>query len=547
MSDAGILLIGCGTEGSASAEEFGFKAWNLWRMSRSAMPVPPAFALGTRFCRDYFREGRKAPPGLPALLATHLRELERATGLSFGGTRRPLLVSVRSGGKASMPGMLDTVLDTGLCDATVPGLLRLTGNPRLVWDSYRRLVQSFAETVHRARSAPFDAALAKRMAEAGVASASDLDFDALRALTREFLDLHESETGAAFPQQPAQQLEAAVVAVWDSWASEKAIRYRRIQGIPEDGGTAVTVQRMVYGNAGGTSGAGVAFTRDPATGANALYLDFLFNAQGEDVVSGRHGSPDGERLAVTLPAVHEEICKVARKLEAEFGDMQEFEFTVQDARLFILQTRTGKRTPWAALRIAVDQVEEGLMEPTCALERLAGYDLDAIKRLRVVASEGGKPACRGIAAGMGVATGSVALDSRRAMEVRRAGGAAILVSRAISTSDIAGIEAASGVLTASGSRTSHAAVVARQRDKPCVVGCAALTIDMARRRCAIAGQWIEEGERLSIDGATGDVFVGAVSVEEERPVAQLERVAEWRRALAPAAPKEPRPHAHPVQ
>lgn len=530
----GVLVIGCGVEGSASAEEFGFKAWNLWRMARTGMHVPPAFVLGTRFCRDYFQEGRKAPPGLGALLATHLHEVERATGLSFGGARRPLLVSVRSGAKVSMPGMLDTVLDIGLCDATVPGLLRLTGNPRLVWDSYRRLVQSFAETVHGASPAAFDAALAARVREDGVESASDLDFDALRAVARDFLDIHESETGVKFPQQAAQQLEAAVVAVWGSWAADKAVRYRRMLGIPDDAGTAVTIQRMVYGNAGGTSGAGVAFTRDPATGANVLYLDFLFNAQGEDVVSGRHGSPDGERLATVLPAVHDEIRTVARRLEAEFGDMQEFEFTVQDARLFILQTRTGKRTPWANLQIAVDQVGEGLIKPAEALERLAGCDLDKLQRLRIVCPEGGKAACRGMAAGVGVATGQLVLDARRAMDVRRAGGSPILVCNAISTGDIGGIEAAAGVLTATGSRTSHAAVVARQLDKPCVVGCAALAIDAGRRRCVVAGHWLVEGDTISIDGATGEVFVGPVQVQSERPTAALAQVTQWRELAHPA-------------
>jgi len=534
MSDSSeqVLLVGCDSPAGtvATPEAMGFKAYNLWRMEKVGMPVPQAFVLGTRFCQEYYRRNRKPVRGLQELLAARLQDLERATGLSFGSTRKPLLVSVRSGAPLSMPGMLDTVLDIGLCDAAVPGLLRLTGNPRLAWDSYRRLVASFAEVVHQIPPTGFDALLGARLQEAGVATAGELDFQSLRALTRDYLKLYEEQAGAPFPQQPREQLEAAVIAVWASWSGDKAVQYRRLSGLSDELGTAVTVQRMVYGNAGGTSGAGVAFTRDPASGEPALYLDFMFNAQGDDIVSGRRNAADAERLAATLPSVFEKIRRVAGALEKEFRDMQEFEFTVQDGKLYVLQTRTGKSTPWAALRIAVDQVGEGLIDEQAALARLAPLDLDRIERARIAVNGSNPALCRGIPAGMGVAVGEIALDSNRAREIARTGKTAILVRDNTSTEDIAGIEAAAGVLTAAGSRTSHAAVVARQLNKSCIVGCSALRIDLSQRRCSLAGRWLSEGEVLSLDGQSGKVFAGPVTVEVEKPTEALARVSRWRAA-----------------
>jgi pyruvate,orthophosphate dikinase len=532
MNDDGsrmFLIGGRGASGqNASVDAMGFKAYNLWRMDRFGLHVPQAFVLGTGYCREFFRSGCKAPANLRELLVAGVREVEQASGLAFGSARRPLLVSVRSGAPVSMPGMMETVLNIGMCDAVVPGLLRLTGNPRLVWDSYRRLIQAFAEIVHAAPAAPFDAALAARMREAQAASVRELDFRALRAIAREHLALFEELTGRPFPQAPLEQLEAAVAAVWSSWSGAKVVEYRRLRGIPDDGGTAVTVQRMVYGNAGGTSGSGVAFTRDPASGERTLYLDFMFNAQGEDIVSGRRSAPDGQRLAARLPDIHEEILKVAERLEKEFRDMQEFEFTVQDGRLYVLQTRGGKRTPWAALAIAVDQIGEGLCSPDEALARLDGLDLATIERARIVADGATRPVCRAQSASLGVAVGEIALDSARAQQVAGAGRPAILVRTTTSTEDIAGIAAATGILTATGGRTSHAAVVARQLDKVCLVGCEALSVDLARRRCALAGEWLSEGDVLSLDGQTGDVYAGRVEVTLEKPVAWLEAIAGWR-------------------
>ena len=527
-----ILLIGCGTTGDVAPnpDTIGFKAYNLWRMERTGMPVPQAFVLGTAFCQAYFHANRIAPAGLRELLIARVRDLERASGLAFGSARKPLLLSVRSGAAVSMPGMLETVLDIGMCDATVPGLLRLTGNARLVWDSYRRLVQSFAEVVHQVPAARFEAALAARIDAAAVDSASELDFQSLRRLTRDYLGLYEELVGHAFPQHPLDQLEAAVVAVWASWAAAKAIEYRRLNELFDDLGTAVTVQRMVYGNAGGTSGAGVAFTRDPASGEPSLYLDFAFNAQGDDVVSGRLCIPRSERFATVLPAVFQDVVKSARLLEKEFGDAQEFEFTVQDGKIYVLQTRTAKRTPWAALRIAVDLVDEGLLDPAAALERLAGMDLASIQRSRVVATGASASLCSAVGAGGGVATGEIALDSDRARQMAAAGRSAILLRQETSTEDIAGIAAAVGLLTVAGGRTSHAAVVARQLDKVCVVGCEALSIDLEMRRCTVSGRVFSEGDVLSLDGETGCVFAGPVAVEIEKPVAHLARVRSWSQA-----------------
>jgi pyruvate,orthophosphate dikinase len=523
-------LIGCGTvaPGAPTPDLLGFKAYNLWRMERIGLRVPPAFVLETGFCRDFLAGTRSAAPGLRELLAARVRDLERASGLMLGSARRPLLVSVRSGAPVSMPGMMETVLDIGIGEASVPGLLRLTGNPRLVWDSYRRLVQSFAEVVHGLPALAFEAALAARIREAAVASLRDLDFQGLRALTRDYLELFEELVGKPFPQQPIEQLEAAVIAVWASWEGAKAREYRRLHGLSDDLGTAATVQQMVFGNAGGTSGAGVAFTRDPASGEHVLYVDFMFNAQGEDVVSGRHRAPDSERLAAILPHVHTELYGVADHLEREFRDMQEFEFTVQDGKLYLLQTRTGKRTPWAAVRIAVDQVEEGLQSEQDALDRLATIDLARVERLRVVRSGATRVLGRALSAGAGVAVGEIALDADRAQAVAAAGRAAILVRENTETEDIAGIAAAAGILTASGGRTSHAAVVARQLDKVCLVGCDALVLDPEHRRCSLGGEWLAEGALVSLDGHAGEVLAGAVEVEVEKPVEYLRRIADWR-------------------
>jgi pyruvate,orthophosphate dikinase len=528
----GIGLAKAGS-GAGSLEQVGSKAFNLQRMAAAGMPVPQAFVLGTGWCAFHQDEPAQARQALHDALADWTKRLEQACGLSFGGERKPLLVSVRSGAPVSMPGMMDTVLNIGLCDRAVRGLLRLTGNPRLVWDSYRRLVQQYAQVVHGAIGDAFDELAAAAVARAGVAGVRELDFESLAGLAAESLELFAEVTGGAFPQDPREQLEAATVAVLESWRSARAAEYRRLHGIAESMGTAVTVQRMVFGNAGGTSGSGVGFTRDPATGENRLYLDFLFNAQGEDVVSGRHAVTDTARLPVVLPEVAQRLEELRLSLESTFGDAQEFEFTVQDGRLYLLQARTAKRTPWAALRIAVEQVREGLATPEGALARLEGIDLAAIERRRV-ADEGEVALARAVPASIGLAIGAIALDAKACARIADKGRPAILVRCDTSTEDIAGIARAAGVLTARGGRTSHAAVVARHMGKVCLVGCETLRIDEKARTVAFGATTLREGETICLDAENGRVLDGEPQVVVERPEGLLAEVARWRGAAAAA-------------
>jgi pyruvate,orthophosphate dikinase len=516
------------------AGKMGFKAFNLQRMAAAGMPVPQAFVLGTDWCRLYRKSPEASRPPLHDSLGEWTRRLELACGLSFGGERRPLLVSVRSGAPVSMPGMMDTVLNIGLCERTVRGLLRLTGNPRLAWDSYRRLVQQYAHVVHAADDGAFEKLAAAAVRRAGVPGPRDLDFEGLAKLAAESVELFAELTGEPFPQDPREQLEAAAVAVLDSWQSARAAEYRRLHGIDDGMGTAVTVQRMVFGNAGGTSGSGVGFTRDPASGENRLYLDFLFNAQGEDVVSGRHAVTDTPRLPVALPEVAQRLEELRHALEATFGDAQEFEFTVQDGRLYLLQTRTAKRTPWAALRIAVEQVREGVATPAQALERLAGLDLGAIERRRV-ADEGEVPLAAAEPASIGIAVGAIALDSKACKRLAAKGRSVILVRGDTSTEDIAGIATAAGVLTARGGRTSHAAVVARQMGKVCLVGCSTLRVDTKARAIVLGTRTLREGETICLDADHGRVLDGEPEVVVERPEGLLSEVAKWRAEAAAAA------------
>ena len=525
-----VYLIGPGAAlaAGASPEEKGFKAYNLARMANVGMPVPGAFVLSTAFCRDYYAAKGALPEGFRDLLRGNLRELERLSGLSFGGERRPLLVSVRSGAAVSMPGMLDTVLNVGLNDVTVAGLVRMTGNPRLAWDSYRRLIQSYAEVVHGAKPDAFDAARARQLKAARLADAGELDFIALRELATECLEIYRELAGESFPQSPLDQLAAATEAVFRSWSGKKALEYRRIHRLRGAAGTAVCVQTMVYGNSGGTSGSGVAFTRDPATGENALYMDFLFNAQGDDVVSGRHELGEHAQIGALLPEVAQQIEALRRRLEAEFGDLQEFEFTVQNGQLFMLQTRNGKRTPLAALRIAVEMVAQGLLEPAAALKRLQGCKLQAIQTEAIRAKDGQAPLARAISAGVGVAVGEIALDPETARRRAAGGKAVILVREDTSTEDVAGIASAAGILTARGGRTAHAAVVARQMGKVCLVGCRELAIDLAKRSCSIGGKPLREGQVISLDGGAGEIYAGAVDIVRAKPERELAVVASWR-------------------
>jgi pyruvate,orthophosphate dikinase len=523
-----VYLIGCGTAAAnaeqPSAQTMGFKAWNLLRMVQMSLPVPPAFVLGTHYCVDPAARERASSPNL---WNAGLHALERATGLALGDARRPLLLSVRSGAPVSMPGMMETILNVGLCDATVGGLLRQTGNPRLVWDAYRRLVATYGEVVAGLPGQLFDEATT---AMVGMRDERDLDFADLRELTHRFLDVYAHAAGRLFPQDPGLQLAGAIEAVLASWQSLKAREYRRLNSIPDVIGTAVTVQSMVFGNAGGQSGAGVGFTRDPATGEPALWVDFLFNAQGEDVVSGRRSANGHDELAAVLPAVWQSLLDAAGQFEHAFADMQDFEFTVQEGRLFMLQTRVGKRTPQAAARIALDMLDEGLIDADLARARTAGLDREALARPRIVAPSGAAlvPLARAATASSGVAIGEIALDEAHAVARHGTGVPVVLVRRDAETSDIAALESATGLLTQRGARTSHAAVVARQLGKVCLVGCAELQIDEVARTIKMGDTTLHEGDLLTLDGNEGALYAGAVQIEIEYPGELLARLESLR-------------------
>ena len=526
-----VYLVGCGAVAeeavAPSAQTMGSKAWNLLRMAQLALPVPPAFVLGTHYCID---PASRQLAASPAFWTAALHALERATGRGLGNIRRPLLLSVRSGAPVSMPGMMETILNVGLCETTVDGLLRQTGNPRLVWDAYRRLVATYGEVVAGVAAERFDEASQALFAGR---DERDLDFADLRQLTHRFLNVYAQAAGQPFPQEPPLQLAGAIDAVFASWQSDKARAYRRLNRIDDAIGTAVTVQSMVFGNAGGRSGAGVGFTRDPATGEPNLWVDFLFNAQGEDVVSGRRSAHGHDELAAVLPAVWLELASAAQKLEQAFADMQDFEFTVQEGQLFMLQTRDGKRTPQAAVRIALDLLDQGLIAADVARERTADLDREALGRSRIVARSGVAlvPLARAATASSGVAIGEIALDEPRAVARCATGAVVVLVRRDAETSDIAALEVATGLLTQRGARTSHAAVVARQLGKVCLVGCTELQIDETTRIIKIGDTTLSEGDPITLDGNEGALYAGAAQTEIEYPEDLLARLESLRQPV----------------
>ena len=495
--------------------DVGLKGQNLMRMARLGLPVPDGFVISAHACEECVSTGN-LPGELLRAIRNRLENLENSTGLGFGG-RRPLLVSVRSSAAVSMPGMMATVLDVGLCESTANEMIRMTGNPGLVWDSYRRLIQTYAEVIRSYGGTRFDDIANEYLDRQHVERRADLDALSVRNLVGDYLKAFKDETGEPFPQEPMNQLLESVQAVFKSWESPRASEYRRLQNIRGVDGTAVIVERMVYGNMGATSGSGVAFTRDPATGEKQFYLDFLFNAQGEDVVSGARALHGAERLNLVQPKVYSELETIGATLENEFKDMQDMEFTVQEGKLFLLQCRDGKRTSWAAVKIAVDLVSEGIIDKKTALGRLRGLDLDSIQRTVVVRTPDLQPAARGVPAGHGVAVGRVAIDYEGAKRMSEAGDPVVLVRKTIATSDVAAMAICSGVLTALGGRTSHAALLARHMDKACVVGCRGLSISTDRRAITIASRVVPEGEYVSIDGNAGDIYIGNVAVLTERP------------------------------
>ncbi|MBV8488372.1 MAG: pyruvate, phosphate dikinase, partial [Planctomycetaceae bacterium] len=457
-----LHVFGCaGTKSrGATADVVGNKGANLILMAEAGLPVPPGFVLPTSLCRSYFLGRQQLPEGTGELLRAGIREVEKVAGLCFGSDRRPLLLAVRSGAPVSMPGMLDTILNIGLTDRTLPALIRMTGNPRHAWDSYRRLIQAYAEVARGMPASRFEHIVGDHLQREGVPAMGELDVAALKGLVRDLLDQYEAEIGEPFPQDPMAQLSGAVEAVLRSWQSPRAVEYRRLHGLDDLAGTAVTIQAMVFGNMGATSGSGVGFTRNPATGENELYLDFLPNAQGEDVVSGRCPVQGVAGIQENVPEVLSSLREVKRRLELLFRDAQDFEFTVQEGRLFMLQSRNAKRTAWAGLRIICEQVAEGLIDEAVALARLAEFDLPSIQQVRLVAAAGCRPIGTGIPASPGVAVGAAVFDPEAAVRLAEAGGSPILIRTDISTEDITGLAAAAGILTGRGGRTAHAAVVA---------------------------------------------------------------------------------------
>jgi pyruvate,orthophosphate dikinase len=539
FSSKGVELDG------SNLENVGLKAFNLMKIAQMGLPVPPAFVIGTRFCHSYFSNGRKLSQAFSDLVHDNIMRLQQTTGLVFGGTRNPLLVAVRSGAAVSMPGMLSSILNIGICDETLSGLLRMTGNPRFVWDSYRRLIETYAEVVYDCSLDPFRSVIDAHLKDEGANTHDDLDVESLKSVVKDYLKIFEEQTkGIPFPQQPNSQLEDAIAAVFRSWENPRCIEYRRQNNIRDLLGTAVTVQTMVFGNKGPTSGSGVAFTRNPSTGENNLYAEFLFNAQGEDIVSGRRSPGDLQKLGKLFPEIETQLRVTGKRLEREFRDMQDFEFTIQEGSLFILQSRNGKRTPWAALVIVVDMVNEGLLDIKTAFRRIKMYDLEKIERKRIVSksrsrnnkdnygNETYKHLTRGIPASPGIAVGKIALDSQKAKDMALKGESVILTRNQISTTDISGMVVSEGTLTRVGGKTSHAALVSRHMNKVCIVGCQRLWIDIKARKCGIGKKVLFEGDHISLDGNTGNVYAGKVQFEIEKPNQLLLEVKKWNQQIS---------------
>ncbi len=485
----------------------GGKGANLAEMTNLGIPVPPGFTIACRVCGEYLAS-KQIPPALRDEVARNLRRLEADTGKRFGDAADPLLVSVRSGAPVSMPGMMETILNLGLNDEAVEGLARLSGNPRFAYDSYRRFIQMYADVVLNVPLHRFELQLAAKRAAAGVDSDAELGADALRALVREYQTLVRSATGADFPSDPEQQLWGAIEAVWSSWTLKKAVDYRRVNGIGEALGTGVNVVAMVFGNMGDDSGTGVAFTRDPSTGERTFYGEFLVNAQGEDVVAGIRTPLRIGQMAERLPGAYEELLGTQQRLESHFRDMQDIEFTVERGKLFILQTRTGKRAAAASVRIAVDMVGEGLITPAEAVARVEPAQLDQLLHPVIDATVRATPIATGLPASPGAASGAAVFDADSAERRAAAGEAVILVREETTPEDFHGMVASRAILTSRGGMTSHAAVVARGMGKCAVVGATSVVVDDDRRRFTAGTTEVHEGDYLTLDGASGNVFLG---------------------------------------
>jgi pyruvate, orthophosphate dikinase len=514
-------------ESGGGRELLGGKGIGLAEMTALGVPVPAGFTITTDACRAYMSNGKEVPGGLDEEVAEHIARLEERAGKRFGDTSDPLLVSVRSGAAVSMPGMMDTILNLGLNAAAAEGLAAATGNARFARDSYRRLIQMYGEVVDAVDGHRFEQALSDLKAARGVKQDVELTADDLSELIQTYLELYEAETGAPFPEDAREQLRRAYRAVFDSWDAPRAQVYRRTYDIPDDLGTAVNVVQMVFGNKGDTSGTGVCFTRDPSTGEATLYGEFLQNAQGEDVVAGIRTPEPISRMEQELPDAFARLVETIRRLEAHYRDMQDIEFTVEDGTLFLLQTRTGKRTAAAALRIASELVDEGVISREEAVARIDPGQLDQLLHPMIDPSAEVEVVATGLNASPGAASGAIVLDADTAEQRGKAGESVILVRWETTPDDIHGLIHAAGILTAHGGMTSHAAVVARGMGKPCVAGCEGLTIDIGARRIRVGGHDLAEGETLTIDGGTGRVIAGGVPLVPPQINEDFETVLGW--------------------
>ncbi len=517
-------------EGSADMKNLlGGKGANLAEMTRLGLPIPQGFTVTTEACTDYYNQGKKISQEIEGQIFEALEGLEKKQGKKFGDTENPLLVSVRSGARASMPGMMDTILNLGLTDVAVEGFARKTGNPRFAYDSYRRFIQMFSDVVMEIPKSYFERILDEIKDSKGVNFDTELTADDLKEVIQKFKQVYKDKMGTDFPQEPKMQLMEAVKAVFRSWDNDRAIVYRRMNDIPGDWGTAVNVQAMVFGNMGNTSGTGVAFTRNPSTGAKGIYGEYLINAQGEDVVAGIRTPQPITKLQEDLPECYAKFIEIANKLESHYRDMQDMEFTIEDGKLFFLQTRSGKRTAGAAIQIACDLVDEGMITPKEAVCRIEAKSLDQLlhPNFDVDALKKGEVIGQALPASPGAAAGKVYFNAEDAVLAHERDERVILVRLETSPEDIEGMHAAEGVLTVRGGMTSHAAVVARGMGTCCVSGCGDIVIDEEAKVFELGGYRFKEGDYISLDGSTGKIYKGDIKTVEAGITGNFKRIMAW--------------------
>ncbi|HEY9870901.1 MAG TPA: pyruvate, phosphate dikinase [Candidatus Obscuribacterales bacterium] len=522
-----------GGERSTMREMLGGKGAGLAEMTAAGVRVPPGLTVVTTCCRQYYDNGQKVPEGLFEEIWGKLRQVEDALGRKLGDPERPLLLSVRSGAKFSMPGMMDTILNLGLNDHTVEGLSRLTGNPRFCWDSYRRFIQMYSNVVLDISKDTFEDLIDDKKDERGITSDTELTAEDLQDLVRKFKDVVRTKTKSEFPQDTTAQLKGAVEAVFRSWNNNRAIYYRNLNKIDHNLGTAVNIQAMVFGNMDDRSGTGVCFTRNPSTGEKELYGEFLVNAQGEDVVAGIRTGKKIAELAREMPEVYKELTETTARLESYYRDMQDIEFTIEQGKLYLLQTRTGKRTAAAAVRIAVELAGEGIITKNEALNRIEPGQLNQLLlpsfalEDKDAARKAGRLLATGLNASPGAAIGEIVFSPDESEKLSSQGKKVILVRVETCPDDIHGIVPAQGVVTSRGGMTSHAAVVARGMGKPCVAGCEAFRVDLENELVSVNGKTLRKGDIISIDGSTGEIFQGAIPTHEPKFSSEFKTLLEW--------------------